>query len=285
MQMKFGWLVNLVLLVGVAALAGYAWHQSKQPKEPSHKLSTLSAAAAKRIEVAGKSGNAYTLEKDTDTWFLATPMRARADQSQAQRILDLLSATSKDKLPATDVARFDLDRPALTVKIDDQVFAFGMTNPLTQDQYLASGDGVYLVSAYYASLIPAQAERMLAHNLFQPQETPVGFTLNDFRVVQQDGKWTLQPPPAEGAEQLSADEINRWAEDWRFASSLVTQPWNGKPAARVVRVKLADGKVLDLSILQTEPEMILGRPDEKLQFRFSGEMSRRLLQRPGKEPG
>ena len=154
-----------------------------------------------------------------------------------QRILDLLSASSKEKLAATELARFDLEQPALSVKIDGQTFAFGTNNPLTQDQYLATGDGVYMVSSYYASLIPATAERMLAHSLFTQNETPVGFTFKALRVQQKDGKWILEPAPAAEAERPSQDDLNRWADDWRYASSLITQPWHAKPAAETVQVQ------------------------------------------------
>ncbi|HTT38489.1 MAG TPA: DUF4340 domain-containing protein [Burkholderiales bacterium] len=285
--MKRGWVVNLVLLVGVIGLGLYAYYKSNEPKEPSYKLSTLTASAAKTIVVESRSEPAYRLERRGDVWFLAAPTQARADQSQVQRILDLLSASSKEKLAAGDLQRFDLATPALKVVIDGQTFAFGGTNPLTQDQYVATGDGVYLVSTYFASLVPKQADRMLTHRLFSDSEVPTGFALNRFSVERKDGKWTLTPQPAQDNERPSQDDLNRWADDWRYASSLATRTWSGKPGHDLVQVKLSDGKTLTLTIVQTAPELVLGRADEKLQFQFSGEMSRRLLQpQPAKDkPG
>ena len=276
--MKLGWFVNLMLLVGVAGLAVYAWHRGNQPSEPSYKLSTQTAGAATKISVKPKTGDGYTLEKRDQTWYLSAPMQARADQTQVQRILDLLAATSKEQLPATDLKRFDLDAPALSVTIDAQTFAFGTTNPLTQDQYIATGANVYLVQSYYASLVPASANRILTHNLFRPGETPTAFQFKSFNVTQQDGKWTLSPAPADEKERPSQDELNRWVDDWRYASSLATQTPSGKTATETITIKLSDGKTLALALVRKAPDLVLVRPDEKLEFHFSGEMSKRLLQ-------
>jgi hypothetical protein len=51
-----------------------------------------------------------------------------------------------------------------------------------------------------------------------------------------------------------------------------------------VRVQLADGRMLRLAVLQKEPELILVRPDEKLQFHFSGELAKRLMNPPAVTP-
>lgn len=280
--MKLGWIVNLLLLAAVIGLGTYAWHQGNQPKEPSYKLSALSATAVKKIEVAPRGGAGYTLEKRGETWFLTSPLEARADQTQVQRVLDLLSASSKEKLAATDLERFELDPPALKITVDGQTFSFGTTNPLTQDQYLTTGDSVYLVSAYYLSLIPARPDRLLTHSLFNQNEKPMGFAFKDFRVEQKEGKWTILPEAAE-KERPSQDDFNRWADDWRYASSLLTQPWSAKAAPETVQVQLADGKSIVFVVARREPELILARPDEKLQFQFSGEMSRRLLRPAAKD--
>jgi hypothetical protein len=278
--MKMGWVVNGMLLVGVVGMGAYAWHRSNKPAEPSFKLSTQAASAAAKIAVTLKSGGSYALEKRDNVWYLTAPMQARADQTQVQRILDLLAATSKEQLPATDLKRFELEAPALTVTIDAQKFAFGTTNPLTQEQYLATGNNVYLVQSYYASLVPATPDRILTHNLFRPGETPAAFTFKTFDVTQKDSKWTLTPAPAAEKERPSQDDLNRWVDDWRFASSLATQMASGKDkkAPESITVKLSDGKLLNFAILRKEPELVLVRTDENLEFHFSGEVSKRLLQ-------
>jgi hypothetical protein len=228
--------------------------------------------------VAMKKGGGYALEKRDNTWYLTAPMQARADQTQVQRVLDLLAATSKEQMPAADLKRFDLDAPAVSVTVDGQTFGFGTINPLTQEQYIAVGGNVYLVQSYYASQVPVSADRMLTHNPFRQGETPAAFTFKSFNVTQKDGKWTMAPLPAAEKERPSQDELNRWVDDWRFASSLSTQAAASKPATETISIKLSDGKTLDFSVVSKEPELVLIRNDEKLEFHFSGEMSKRLLQ-------
>ena len=210
------------------------------------------------------------------------PFEARADGSQVQRLLELASATSKEKLAATDLARFDLDRPALTVTLDEQRFAFGTVNPLSQEQYVLAGDAVYLLSSFYASLVPRKAERLLTHSLFVQGESPVAFILPGFRIEQQSTKWVRSP--ASGQEALSQDDFNRWVDGWRYASSLVTQRAGTTKPSEYVEVRLAGGRTLRLGILQKQPELVLVRPDEHLQFSFSGEMAKRLLTPPEAPP-
>jgi hypothetical protein len=274
--MKRGWIVNVLLLAAVAALGWYVLYRPAD-KAPQLKLTTLAPSTVSRVVIEPRAGEPIELEKRGDAWYLVRPFQARADRGQVERLLEITSATAKEKLAATDLARFDLDRPALAVTLGEQRFAFGTVNPLSQEQYVLAGDGVYLLPAFYASLVPQSADRLLTHSLFIEGESPTAFVLPGFRVELQDTKWVRLP--ASGKETLSQDDLNRWVDGWRFASSLITQRAT-KSGAEQIQVRLADSRTLKLGILQKQPELILVRPDEKLQFHFSGEVAKRLLSPP-----
>ncbi|HXV06571.1 MAG TPA: DUF4340 domain-containing protein [Burkholderiales bacterium] len=287
--MRIGWIVNLLLLVGVVGLAAYALWGRKAEDPPGHAIAAIKAAEIKRVVIEPREGKGMILEKQGEDWFVAQPLQARADRGQVERLLDLLSAKSRERLTAADLQRFELDTPDLKVSFDGHSVAFGTTNPLSQDQYVLSGDGVYLLPAYYRSLVPESPERVLTHALFRGDEKPVGFALGRFRVEQRDAKWTLSPAPADAQNRPTADDLNRWVDEWRLASSLLTQPATRKPAAETIpvetiEVRLADGRTLRLGVRQREPELVLVRADENLSFHFSGEMARRLLNPPAATP-
>jgi hypothetical protein len=282
--MRTGWIVNLLLLIGVAGLAAYAIYGRKGEDLAQYPIAALAGAEVTRIAIEPRTGARMLLEKQGQDWFLAEPLRARADRIQVERLLDLLSARSKEKLAATELQRFDLDKPVMKVTFNDQAIAFGMTNPLTQDQYALSGDGVYLLSAYYSAMVPQNPARILTHALFRPDEKPSAFVLKGLRIEQRDGNWQLTPAPRDPQAKPSQDELNHWVDDWRLASSLLTQPASGKVPVESIDVRLADGRTLTLGVLQREPELVLVRPDEKLAFYFSSEMARRLLAAPETAP-
>jgi hypothetical protein len=282
-SMRTGWLVNLLLLIGVAGLAAYALWGRKGEDAPGNAIAAVKAAEVKRVIIEPRDAKGMILEKQGEDWFLAQPLQARADHSQVDRLLDLLSAKSREQLPATELQRFELDAPELKVSFDGHTVAFGTTNPLSQDQYVLSGNGVYLLPPYYRSLVPQSPERVLTHALFRRDEKPVAFVLKGFRVEQRDASWTLSPVPAQ--DKPGADDLNRWVDGWRYASSLLTQPAAaGKAPAETIEVRLADGRLLTLGVRQREPELVLVRADEKLSFHFSGEMARQLLSPPAAMP-
>jgi hypothetical protein len=202
--MNRGWIVNVLLL---AVVVGLGWYVLYRPaaEAPQHKLTTLAPNTVSRVLIEPRGGDAIELAKRGDAWFLVRPFEARADRSQVERLLELTSASSKEKLAATELARFDLDRPALAVTLGEQRFAFGTVNPLNQEQYVQAGDAVYLLPSFYASLVPQKAERLLTHALFVEGETPVAFVLPTFRVEQQGPKWVRVP--ATSKEPPSQDEF------------------------------------------------------------------------------
>jgi hypothetical protein len=276
--MKRGWIINVLLLAAVVGLGFYLYYRPGADDAPRHKLSTLAPSAVTRVVIEPRDGEIIELAKRGDAWYLARPIEARADRSQVERLLELASASSKERLAASDLGRFDLDRPSLTVTLEGQRFAFGTVNPLSQEQYVLAGDAVYLLSSFYSSLVPQKAERLLTHSLFVEGESPVAIVLPGARIELQDAKWARRPTT--GAEEPSQDDFNRWVDGWRFASSLLTRRAGAKASAEHIEVRLADGRTLRLGVLQKQPELILVRPDEKLQFHFSGEMGRRLLTPP-----
>jgi hypothetical protein len=236
------------------------------------------------VRIERRNSPAIELEKRGESWFLTAPINARADRSQMDRLLDVLHATSIEKLPATDLGHYDLDQPRLQLRLGDEVIAFGTVNPVTQEQYVLAGGSVYLVSTYFASTVPASPDRLLTHSLLREGEKPVRFEFKQFRVTQKEGRWTVEPPLAQEQEAPSADELNRWVDEWRFASSLVTRPATERRPIEEIRVGLSDGSQVSFGVLQKEPELELLRQDEKLEFQFSAENGRRLIARPVPTP-
>ena len=85
----------------------------------------------------------------------------RADQASVQRILSIIAAKSKDKITSTNLEKFGLTNPELKLKLfrdknNVEEFTFGTHNPVTDEQYVAHRNAVYLVSNAYAEAAATQ---------------------------------------------------------------------------------------------------------------------------------
>ncbi|MBI4191318.1 MAG: DUF4340 domain-containing protein [Betaproteobacteria bacterium] len=271
--------INVALLAAVGALALFAYFKPHQG-DPEHRLSALKAADARhiRIEIAGSSPIA--LERAQSEWRLTAPFAARADSFQAQRLLEILEASSKDRFTATGLARFDLNEPYARLIIDQQAFSFGAVNPMSREQYVLTQQGIHLVSLRYGAALPKNALQLASKQLFAAEEAPVAFEFREFRLSQQDGKWRLTPPPP---PDVGPDDVNRWVDAWRLATALAVQPRSNRKPLATINVKLKDGGDVTLSVLQTEPELIIARSDQPFEYQFAAAVAQRLLAPPAAE--
>ncbi|MCE5181226.1 MAG: DUF4340 domain-containing protein [Betaproteobacteria bacterium] len=272
------WL-NLGLAALVVALALLLWHKPKPATQPEFKLTALVSAGIDRIAIDKPGQPSIVLQRTSSGWRLSAPFTARADEEMVRRVLEITTAASLQRFPATDLGRFQLDQPLLRLALNDQEISFGMQNPLTGEVYAATQNAVFPVAPRYlahALRIPAD---FASRALLAEEEKPVGFEFANLTLNQRDdGKW-LAPP---ASTDQSQDDLNRWVDEWRHASSLLTQPYDGTPAKESLTLRLRNGKTISCKILRHEPEFVLLREDEKLQYHFPADVGKRLL-RPGKQ--
>jgi len=270
-------LLNVLLLLLVIGIAAFLYFKPKtvEDKPEQFKLSTLKADEITRIEVSLRKGTPVVLEREGEQWFLTAPFRARADNFEARRLADLVRAVSDQKLPATDLGRFELEPPFATVILDKQTFTFGTINRMLKAQYVMTGDAVFMVNPQYAQAIPPQPERLADNRLWTtPEQQIVGVELPKFKVEQVDGNWVVTPKPPITPTQ---DDLNRFIDEWKLSSGTLTQPAKLKPSKEQAIVRMKDGKSVTVNLASRDPEFIVIRPDEGLQYHLSRETARRMF--------
>lgn len=274
--MKRSLVINILLALVVAGLGAWMVLQPGEKIEPQSALSALKRDDISSVRIVRKDLPEFVLERQGKQWKQTAPFPARVDNSQIGRLVDLTAATSKQKLPATDLARFELDQPFARVTLNKQEFAFGTVNSLTNEQYVLTDGAVYLITPTFGFGLPTRPDSLASHMLLAEDEVPAGITVGNMSALPKDGKLVLSPAPAE-AERPSQDELQQWIEEWRYASSLATQPVGEVPKGDVAKLVLKDGRTVEFVIAQRVPQLVLVRPDEKLQFVFAAEQAGRLF--------
>jgi hypothetical protein len=275
--MKRSLWLNALLLVAVAGLGLFVYLRPKSDAPAEHALSALKPEEVGSIRIEREGAAAVVLERKQDAWFLVAPLAARADDFAVQRLLAIVQAKAAHRLAATDLARFDLERPQARLIIGGQSFAFGMVSEVAREQYVLTGNAVYAVDPRYGMALPGNAAALISRRLLAPGEVPVRIEVSGFSVTQRDGRWVLAPAPGESSQ----DDLNRWVDEWRLATALRVEPYAKGKIQGEIKLQLKNGGKLALGVLSREPELVVLRPDEKLQYHFVAEVAKRLLAPPG----
>ena len=258
-----------------------------------HEVSTLKLADFTLIKVEFPTKAPTTFEKVDGLWRMTAPHKTRANQLAVQRILSIIAAKSADKFPANDLAKFGLDNPQLRLKLTNtagiQEFVFGTFNPVTEEQYVAFNDAIYLLPSSYAELASTQPMELIDKNLLANDEVKqmVGF---DFSRLEQwvdvrlnvdlaNGKWRVNAPKA----KITQNEMNEWLDfSWKQAQAIKVELYTPDRTAGYPSfdVKLKNGKSVRFDKIQESPDLLLGRPDEGLMYHFNADVGFNMLNPP-----
>ncbi len=275
-------LLNIALTLAVIAAAAGLYFRPLQEAEASHPLIPIAAETLRRIEIQRTPGPdsgpapAIVLERRDAGWRMTSPHAARLDEIALGRVLDVARLRSSTRMAAGDRARFELDKPWASIRFDQHVVGFGTTNALTQELYLASGEYVYAVSARFAAAVPAIPAKLLAHRMFAADEMPRAIGLERFALRHDGTRWQLEPADP----GLSQDDLVRWVDQWRLASSVSTQPSTAGQWFERITVELSDGRAIMFAVTQRTPDLVLVREDEALAYHLPARLAEILLAPP-----
>lgn len=274
------WWLNLALLAVVIGLGTYAWlRPEKKPDADKPALTALPAESVRAIEIARRGEPVVQLERHDSGWRLTAPIKARADAFAVEQLLRVLSAPVENIAPAEGgLARYGLDQPRLVLRFDATELRFGDVHPLKDEYYVQYGERLYLVSSRHYAQAAAPYASLIDSRLLEAGRKPVAFKLPDFTLTLKDGEWQRDPR----IEALSSDRINGFVDDWRHARALEVEKYSGKKPQQsiVITTEGQDGGRSDVvvAVLARQPQFILYRPDEGLEYHFPEDTAKRLLE-------
>jgi hypothetical protein len=293
--MKNRWLLNLVMLAVIGGLVAFLYLRPEvSTNVPTHyAISQLKLADFTAIKVEFPALKAVAFEKSDGFWRMTAPYKARADQLSVQRILSIIAAISKEKFPANDLAKYGLQNPELKIQLTSsnsvEEFVFGTHNPVTDEQYMAYKDAVYLVQAGYSEAASVQPIELVDKLPLGPAELKQisGFNFSHLEQWEEvglnvdlvAGNWKVNTPKAKPTQ----NELNEWLDfSWKQspAKSVELYVPDRKTVYPSFEVKLKDGKKIQFNKIQESPELLLARPDEGLLYHFNNDVGFTMLNPP-----
>ena len=255
-------------------------------------ISTLKLADFNAIKVEFPTKAATSFEKINGAWRMTSPYKMRADQISVQRILSIIAATSAEKYTAKDMEKYGLTNPELRLKLSgtqNAEFVFGTHNPITEEQYMAYKDAVYLVKTTYAEAATVQPIELIdKYPLSQAEANQISginfakleqWEALGLQVDMVDGQWRANVAKAKPTQ----NDLNEWFEfSWRQspAKSVELYTPDRKQSLPSIEIKLKDGKTVLFDKIQESPELLLGRPDEGILYHLNNDVGFTMLNPP-----
>ena len=277
-------LLNLVLLVVVAALVAVVIIKPGKQVTPVVKLTDLSQSAITRIEIRrNDSDPKVVLARQDGNWQMLEPYKMPANAFKAQAITELAEAVAKASYPITpgeDLKPFGLDKPQLTVVLNGKVrLQFGTTEPLNFQRYIREGNTLYLIfdSFFYNLSVPPT--EFVDHALLPPGSTISQLELPNLSLTPAGDGWQATPP----VKDLSNDQVNELFERWSMAQASEVQTYKPGKVSEQARVYLkGQAQPLVFDVLHEDQAIAFGRADLGLQYKFTPDTGKPLLELPPK---
>lgn len=266
--------LNWIMLSAIIGVLIFLYFRPQSQDSHDYPIITNSVATATTLRIVSKHGE-IVLEQRNDHWYITKPLRARPDAEKLEAIEKILTVKSQQRFPLVNLARYGLEPPYLELFVDSKRLAFGGFAPITNQQYVASGDAVYLIAPHFGLVLPQQVDGLIDRRLLATNEVPVGFEWENSTVKRLDDGWRQD---VIDARPISNDAVlQQWVRIWQtvIASGLKINPQNLESSA--MKVSLQGGQELIFRVSRTADAIVLQRQDEDIGYQFGVETGQLLL--------
>lgn len=191
---------NLLLALGVAALAGLVWVAVRQEQAAAPApLTQVDTDRIGRLSVTAGDRPARRFERRDGRWWMQAPYALPAHAEAVERLLAIARATPRSRYAADrfDLARIGLQPPQAVLELGSERIAFGITDAIHADRYVLGADGVALLPDRFSAWLMAPAESEIDRRLAAP--------LDVVREVRVDG--VARPELIAAWERVTTSQI------------------------------------------------------------------------------
>lgn len=270
-------LTNLILLVIVITL-GVFIYISRNDNVVDNRLTTIDANSITQISIK-HNARIIELKKIDDHWRMLKPVAIDANDFRIKSLLDLLATQSLASYEPDELElnKFGLDAAKTSIRLNDLIINFGITNPVNNNRYVLVNDRVHLISDQFYPLLSSQTGTLVSQNLLAHGAVITGIDLPEQTLRKSDIGWQSSDT------SVSSDAIERTLDQWRHAQAFGVHTYNPRKSLGKIEVSInSEDQPLVFEITDTSPWLIIARPELNIEYHFNLEFYDRLL-RPGSD--
>lgn len=270
-------LLNLALVLLIAGLVLIVIYKPGREQPKPVPLTAIEAATVHELRVERNGREAILLTRAESGWRLSAPVPGRANPHNVESLLRLLTTASEARVAGgEDLTAFGLAPPKGIVQVDGEEIALGNLHPTRNLVYARYRGEVHLISAHSQAAASYPYTQFLDTRLFEESRKPVAFKLPGFTLALQDGQWRRRPE----IKDLATDRLNDFVREWQHASALSVERASDRAPSSTIEIGFErEGKTekLILGVVSRQPELVLRRTDERLDYHFPEDAGKRLL--------
>lgn len=155
-------ITNTILFALVTVFLAVYFYLEHKPS--SNRYEAGKGLVVSQITINNQEGK-IQFSKNNDTWLMNQPLQIKADQEALSTIATMLEAdyiSILEEISSTDLAKFSLEEPDITVQLNDITVSLGDNNQVTYNRYIKVNDTVYTANDLPISLLKSNAYELIS---------------------------------------------------------------------------------------------------------------------------
>lgn len=268
-------LLNIALLVLVALLGYYAYttHQQQNQADAAYQLTALSADEIEHI-IIRHNQRIVELRKGAGRWRMLQPIDIDANSFRIDTLLKLLNTVSHADYEAAELTleTYGLSEVITSIQLNDIAIEFGDTNPINNFRYVRIGDRVHLIDDHFYPLLSSQIGTLVARELLSNDAKIDKLILPEITLYRDDNQiWR-------SSNATDPDLITETLHHWKNSQAFGVHNYMARESLADISVYLAgENEPIRFHVTDTDPWLIIARPDLNLEYHFNLELYEHLL--------
>ncbi len=259
------WLINYFLFILIII---FTWIGINYPVEESRdaidRLTNLQPTTIDQIKIE-TADVIIQLKKTDGSWRISSPIDWFANNIAAERLATMATLEIQSKLPRSeiDLSTLGLTFPRAIVTLNKQPIIFGDTNRIGNRRYMLVEPDVSLVNDIHFPFISQGLNGLVDNRLLPASLSLQSLKIKDLVISKEQGQWISSNP------QHKTTDSERLVNEWQTsaASNVKVYDTNLTPLHKITAAT-DDDSTYEFFVLSIQPEIIIARPDLKLQYHF-----------------
>jgi len=269
--------INIFLFVVVILLSIIILSDKDNIEDEPSSLSTINPDTISKIEIIRKNHKTVSFSKYNDEWKVDEPLKFPVNPIRIKPILNILKTESYKKLNLNeiDIAQFDLRDPKVILKLDQNNFLFGTTNPIDQKRYVLFNETIHLIDDYLFAQLMVSVYFFSENKLLPDDKKIVSIQFPDYKIYKNNGQW-ISTKKDDDDEKLK-NIIKTWenaiavtVDKYQLNSGSSEEDcYSSKSCNPTISVETLSGEIFSFSIEKEKPNLILGKELSGIQYKIA----------------